>query len=81
MKTWRSADAVPPFLTSGADGGESSVLCPGRFNSGRNLLEPIEYKTGWAAESVWTQWDVEKPLPNAGNRTPAVQTIAHRYII
>jgi hypothetical protein len=34
----------------------------------------------WALEPVWTRQRREKSLVPAGNRTPAVQPIARRYI-
>jgi hypothetical protein len=33
----------------------------------------------WASEPVWTLWSREKYLAPDGNRTPAIEYVAHRY--
>jgi hypothetical protein len=37
----------------------------------------IYEEVGWAPEVVWTLWKREKSFYAAGNRTPAVQSVAN----
>jgi hypothetical protein len=46
---------------------------------GKQPLVPILYVAGWALEPVGTLWRTEESLMPAGNRTPVVQAVAHRY--
>jgi hypothetical protein len=41
---------------------------------------PIGQETEWVPEPVWTLWNAEKYLVPAGNKTPAVQSVASWYI-
>jgi hypothetical protein len=52
---------------------------PAALPSGKEPPVPMEQEAGWAPEPAWTLWSKEKCLSPAGNRTPAVQPVAHRY--
>jgi hypothetical protein len=41
-----SGGIAPQFLSSALKGGEWAVSCPGRFNSGKQLLVTILYEAG-----------------------------------
>jgi hypothetical protein len=70
-----SGGIAPPFLISALDGGEWSVLLPGRFASGEIVPGyPLDKRLGGPTDPVWTLWRREKSWP-AGNRTRAVQRI------
>jgi hypothetical protein len=70
---------APPFLLSALDGGKwaasrNALFTPGQRVPGAHCIG------GWAGKrTVWTLWRKVKSLASAGNRTPAVQLLAHRY--
>jgi hypothetical protein len=72
MKTWGNGGIAPPFLTSALDEGEWSAS---RLGSLLPRKEPPVPIGGPQSRSG----DVEKIVAPAGNRTPAVQPIAHWY--
>jgi hypothetical protein len=76
MGEWRYA---PLFLTSVLGGNESSASRPGRFTPGEGA--PGIHWTGGCAGPKAALNDVElrKISCPAGNRTPVVQPVAHRY--
>jgi hypothetical protein len=51
------------------------------YPRGKSPRSPLEISTGgwWAAEPAWALWNREKSLAPAGNRTPAIQSVASRY--
>jgi hypothetical protein len=59
---------TPLFLTSALYGGEWSASRPRLFAC----------CIGGSSELVWTLWSRKTSLASAGNRTRAVQPVAHR---
>jgi hypothetical protein len=53
---------------------------PTTLPQGKESPVPIGQEAEWAPEPVWTLWSREKSFAPAGNRTPAVQTVASYYI-
>jgi hypothetical protein len=74
-----SGGIAPSFLTSALDGGQWSASHPGRFTPGEGA--PAIHCVGdWMGpEPGWTLWTRERSLTPAGNKTLAVQPVAHRY--
>jgi hypothetical protein len=79
MKTWGSGCIALPFLTSALDGGELSASRPGRFTFGERA-SGTNWIGGWVGLRAGPDAvSREKFLAPAENRTPAVQSVAHRY--
>jgi hypothetical protein len=52
------------------------LQAPAALPPGKEPPVPI---AGRAPEQVWALWSTEKSLAPSGNRTPAIQLVAHRY--
>jgi hypothetical protein len=76
VKTWGVKIQLRTFLTSALDGGEWSVLRPGRVTAWKEPLIPVWLEAGWAPEPVWTRRPKRNPFfAPTGNRTPVVQPV------
>jgi hypothetical protein len=74
---WGSGDIAPPFLSSAVD-RSGQIDAPAALSPGKEPLILIGLEAGWTAEPVWVL--VKKNLFSpAGNRTPAIQPVPHRY--
>jgi hypothetical protein len=73
---WESRGIAHPFLTSALDSGEWSVSRPERFTPGeKSPRYPLDRGLG-EPQSQSGRYGEEKNLAPAGNRTPAVQSVA-----
>jgi hypothetical protein len=80
MEEWRYSSTILDLDTRGGgvtgqlDATAASSPPPGKS-------PPVHNGSGarWASEPVWTLWSRENPLASAGNRAPAIQSLAHRY--
>jgi hypothetical protein len=70
-------NTAPSFLISALD-GEWLASRPGRFTS-EEIAHGIHLIGGWE-NPVWTLWSTDKTFVPAGNRAPAVKSVARRYI-
>jgi hypothetical protein len=70
-------DIAPPPLTSALDGGEWSAPYPGCFTP-KERAPGTHWIGGWVDPRAGPD-TVEKNLALAGNRTLAVQPVAHCY--
>jgi hypothetical protein len=75
----RRGAIASPFFIKVLDGGEWSASRPGRFTHHKDPPVSTGQEAGWIPEPVWTLREVENVLASAGNRTPGIQPVAHRY--
>jgi hypothetical protein len=74
---WGSGGIAPTVFTLALDGSEWSVSCPSHFTPREIALGK---EAGWAPELVSTLGSREESLAFIGNRTLAVQLIAHAML-
>jgi hypothetical protein len=77
MKAYEGVEEASPFLTSALYRGEWSLSRPCRFIP-REITTGIHWTRGWVGPKAGLEF--VKTLASAGNRTPAVQSVARRYI-